>query len=408
MVDGMSTREASRVFGLHRDTVRKMLAYSVPPGYRRRQPPRRPKIGPTPIDRILTRMTSTCRSHRQAHLRPARFGTRSSRTTSEHRRRTREMFVPLVHPPGHAQCDFGEALAVILGLLRRTCPTARDVRESFCDCVSASRSLEEFEHRVTTPVWPLPGYWETVVADAHECSQSFSRTTCSRTGSDVPARATTRARWRVWSDSPGGTSWCPYPRSRASSSQRPPRGASLERMEAKLRGHTETKASAWWVISTHCRQCRMTRATDLTRVSSLSLVRSNDYSVPVAYGHSRGYVDEVVVSCGADVIARHRRSYDRDDFVFDPIHYLPLLERKTGALDQAAPLAGWDLPEVRYPAPAAGVADGQTRQERVRTGAQAHGDVQYRGGPPGGAGRDQAGSAELRRGQTPRTVRHRG
>ena len=59
----------------------------------------------------------------------------------------------------------------------------------------------------------------------------------------------------------------------------------------------------------------------------------------------RGYVDEVVVSCGTDVIARHRRSYDRDDFVFDPIHYLPLLERKTGALDQAAPLAGWDLPE---------------------------------------------------------------
>ena len=35
MVEGMSVREASRVFGLHRDTVRKMLAYSVPPGYRR-------------------------------------------------------------------------------------------------------------------------------------------------------------------------------------------------------------------------------------------------------------------------------------------------------------------------------------------------------------------------------------
>ena len=34
--------------------------------------------------------------------------------------------------------------------------------------------------------------------------------------------------------------------------------------------------------------------------------------------------------------------------MFDPIHYLPLLERKTGALDQAAPLAGWDLPEEFY------------------------------------------------------------
>ena len=55
MVDGMSIREASGVFGLHRDTVRKMLAHSVPPGYRRRKPPRRPKIGPYTgvIDRIL-------------------------------------------------------------------------------------------------------------------------------------------------------------------------------------------------------------------------------------------------------------------------------------------------------------------------------------------------------------------
>ena len=59
----------------------------------------------------------------------------------------------------------------------------------------------------------------------------------------------------------------------------------------------------------------------------------------------RGYVDRVVISCGSEVIARHARSYERDDFVFDPVHYLPLLERKVGALDQAAPLAGWELPE---------------------------------------------------------------
>ena len=36
----------------------------------------------------------------------------------------------------------------------------------------------------------------------------------------------------------------------------------------------------------------------------------------------------------------------RGDFVFDPLHYLALLERKTGALDQAAPLQGWHLPEA--------------------------------------------------------------
>jgi hypothetical protein len=87
------------------------------------------------------------------------------------------------------------------------------------------------------------------------------------------------------------------------------------------------------------------------RVSSLSLVRydCNDYSVPTAYGHRpvlvRGYVEEVVIACGAEVIARHKRSYGREDFVFDPLHYLALLEQKLGALDQAAPLQGWVLPD---------------------------------------------------------------
>ena len=58
----------------------------------------------------------------------------------------------------------------------------------------------------------------------------------------------------------------------------------------------------------------------------------------------RGYVDAVVIGCGAEVIARHGRSYDKADMVFDPLHFLPLLEQKVGALDQAAPLQGWELP----------------------------------------------------------------
>ena len=88
-----------------------------------------------------------------------------------------------------------------------------------------------------------------------------------------------------------------------------------------------------------------------TRVTSLSLVRyrANDYSVPTRYGHRqvllKGYVDEIVLCCGSEEIARHRRSYEREELIFDPLHYLALLERKTNALDQAAPLAGWELPE---------------------------------------------------------------
>jgi len=85
-------------------------------------------------------------------------------------------------------------------------------------------------------------------------------------------------------------------------------------------------------------------------VTSQALVRykNTDYSVPVAYAHRdvmvRAYVDEIVITSGVEEIARHRRSYEAGDFVFNPLHYLPLLEQKVGALDQAAPLQEWDLP----------------------------------------------------------------
>ena len=91
--------------------------------------------------------------------------------------------------------------------------------------------------------------------------------------------------------------------------------------------------------------------TRTTRVTSLSLVRDrrNDDSVPTAYGHRevlvKGSVDDVVIVCGSDEIARHRRSDGRAELICNPRHDLALLERKTGALDQAAPLAGWALPE---------------------------------------------------------------
>jgi len=88
-----------------------------------------------------------------------------------------------------------------------------------------------------------------------------------------------------------------------------------------------------------------------TRVTSLSLVRyrGNDYSVPTRYGHRdvvvKGYVHQVVIACGSEMIAHHSRSYEKEDFVYDPLHYLALLEHKSNALDQAAPLQGWELPE---------------------------------------------------------------
>ena len=79
-----------------------------------------------------------------------------------------------------------------------------------------------------------------------------------------------------------------------------------------------------------------------TRVSSLSLVRykNNDYSAPARYGHqevlAKGYVDRVEIVRHDAAIAVHPRSYETADFIFNPLHYLALLEQKTKALDQAA------------------------------------------------------------------------
>jgi len=87
------------------------------------------------------------------------------------------------------------------------------------------------------------------------------------------------------------------------------------------------------------------------KVSSTALVRYrlNDYSTPTAYGFRdvlvKGFVDEAAIICGASEIARHPRVYGRGEFVFDPKHSLALLEQKPGALDQAAPLQSWTLPD---------------------------------------------------------------
>ena len=85
------------------------------------------------------------------------------------------------------------------------------------------------------------------------------------------------------------------------------------------------------------------------QISSTALVRYRlvDYSAPAAHAHKKvmvkGYVDRVEIALGAEIVARHRRSYVRGDVVYDPLHYLSLLEKKPGALDQAAPLRGWKL-----------------------------------------------------------------
>ena len=129
--DGVTDDFGGRRFGLARETVRKMLRYRVPPGYRRQQPIRCPKLDAFTgvIDQILR--DDQHRPKKQRHT--AKRIWERLRTehafqggytivkdyVSQQKLGGQEMFVPLVHPPGDAQADFGEALVVVDGVERK-------------------------------------------------------------------------------------------------------------------------------------------------------------------------------------------------------------------------------------------------------------------------------------------------
>ena len=386
VVDKMSEREAAKEFGLARETVRKMLRYSVPPGYRRQQPVRRPKLDAWvgTIDQILE--DDKGRGKKQRHTAKRIY----ERLRDEHRYtggytivkdyvraatlRGQEMFVPLVHPAGEAQADFGEALVVIAGVEQKAHYLAMDLPHSD-DCFVVAFPAETTEAfleghvRAFAYFGGVPTrilYDNTKIAVAkilggeeRQRTRSFSELESYYLFADKfgrPARGNDKGKVEGLVGYARRNFMVPIPRASSWEELNLHLEASCrKRRERILRGHTQSigerfeadRAAMLPLPAAPYEACEKISA----RVSSLSLVRyrGNDYSVPTEYGHRqvwvKGYVHEVVIACASEVIARHQRSYERETVVFDPLHYLALLEQKTRALDQAAPLAGWQLPE---------------------------------------------------------------
>jgi transposase len=386
-VEGLSQRQAARVFGIDPKTVAKMLRFAVPPGYRRGKPPVRPKLGPLlpVIDRILEEDQGRPRKQRHTARRiferlKAEHGFAGGETivkdyVRERRLQGREMFIPLVHPPGHGQADFGEAVAVIGGVEQRLHFLAVDLphsdacfvraypaetTEAFCDGHNAA-----FAFFGGVPQSMLYDNTKLAVArilgdGRRQRTRSFAEVQSHYLFADRfgrPGKGNDKGKVEGLVGYARRNFLVPVPRVESFAALNSHLEARCrERQGARLRGHEETIGERLArdleamlpLPAVPYEACERRSA----RVSSLSLVRyrGNDYSVPVAYGHRevlvRGYVEEVVIGCGAAMIARHRRSYKREDVLLEPLHYLPLLERKIGALDQAAPLAGWELPEA--------------------------------------------------------------
>jgi transposase len=58
----------------------------------------------------------------------------------------------------------------------------------------------------------------------------------------------------------------------------------------------------------------------------------------------RAYAGRVEIRLDGEIVANHARVFNRDQVVYDPWHYLPVLARKPGALRNGAPFKGWELP----------------------------------------------------------------
>lgn len=385
-VEGKSQRAVAKEFGLSRETVRKMLQFAVPPGYQRQQPIKRPKLGPwvEVIDAILK--DDKQRPAKQRHTAKRIF----VRLKEEHQftggytivkdyvraatLRSREMFVPLVHPAGEAQVDFGEALVVIAGVEQKAHYLTMDLPHSD-DCFVVAFPAETTEAfleghvRAFAYFGGVPTrilYDNTKIAVAkilggeeRQRTRAFSELQSYYLFADKfgrPAKGNDKGKVEGLVGYARRNFMVPIPRVASWEELNEQLEAQCrKRRERRLRGHTETigerferdRAAMLPLPATPYEACEKIAA----RVSSLSLVRyrGNDYSVPTEYGHRqvwvKGYVHEVVIACASEVIARHKRSYEREAVVFDPLHYLALLEQKTRALDQAAPLVGWQLPE---------------------------------------------------------------
>ena len=383
---GMSERVAAGHFGISRASVKKMMMFSVPPGYQRTAQIKRPKLdGFTGfIDQWL--QDDLSRNRKQRHTAKRVFerlrdehGFRGGYSTvknyvREHGRRSREMFVPQAHSPGHAQADFGEAMVVIGGVEQKAYFFALDLPYSDA-CFVRAYPAAVSEAWVDGHVHAFAFFGrvpQSVLYDNDRClvakilpdgsrkrtklfsgflSHYFIHDRYGRPGKGNDKGAVEGlvgyARRNFMVPIPHFATWEAFNlwleeqcRKRQSDVLRGHGDSIGQRLARDLDAMMDLPASPFDACDQSSGQ-----------VNSQSLVRykTNDYSVPVAYGHRdvwvRGYVDQVVIGCGGDVIARHPRCWDREDMVFDPVHYLPLLEQKIGALDQAAPLAEWDLPE---------------------------------------------------------------
>ena len=347
LVEGASKRSIHRDYGIGHQALAKILANPEPPGYQMAQARRKPVLGPFlgVIDEIMAADKEA--PPKQRHTAKRIFerlqveygytgGYSQVRTAvAKTKRYSKEAFVPLSHPPGHAQFDFGEATVVIAG--ERTKAALGVITLPYSDtyflsaypreCTETFQAAHVAGFEFFGAVPRRISYDNTTIAVSKvmgkeraltrgflslESHHLFDHHFCRVGRGNEKGHVENHvgySRRNLLVPVPSFASWAALNEYLAA--------ACYADLFRRVRGKVGTKAerleddrAAMVALPAEAFEPRRVAQ---GHANSLSLVRfdRNDYSVPTSHAHHEvsviGGIEEVAIASGTDVIARHPR-----------------------------------------------------------------------------------------------------
>ena len=383
--DEVPLRQLERDTGIHRQTLRKIRDNSQPPGYQRTRPILKSKMAPY-VDRIKAIIKADKDVPRKQRHTAKRIWeilqaegftggyTIVKDAVREIKKTSKEVFMPLSQRPGEAQVDFGYAVVKFNGVLKKVTffvmsmvhsdamfvmAFPRECTEAFLEAhVRAFNFFKCVPNRISYDNTRV-AVTEILTRHRRKHTAEFKRLIshylfephfCNvrRPNEKGVVEGSVRyARLNFMVPVPQVKDYEELNRHLYEGCQ-----GDMNRLLRGKRGLTKHQLllEDRVVASAVPDDTFDYRKTASTFASSESLVRydTNDYSVPTRWAHHqttlKASIRFIEVYRQDKLIAKHRRCWDKECQMFEPRHYLELLERKPGSLDYARPLEDWPLP----------------------------------------------------------------
>jgi len=389
-IEGKSIRQIQRETGCHRQTIRKALEDGFEPHYRLKKPRPSPVLDPVKpiIDRWLAEDQERPPKQRHTARRiyerlTTEYGFQGAESTvrryvGQRRKELRsQVFIPLSYAPGRtAQVDFGEAQVIIAGELLTAqlfCLRLGYSKQPFVTALPTQAQEAFFEGHVRGFQF-LGGVPREIVYD--NLKAAVKRILEGHNREEQAAFIAFRSHYLFESRfcTPGQAHEKGLAEGLVGYARRNwfvpmPEHPTWEALNAyleekcraegrrRLRGMEMTIGEALALEQAHllplpaqpfpCCTLHPVQANGFGLVT----FQTNRYSVPADHAHEarwlRAFVDRVEITNGRQTLAVHPRCYGREQDILNPLHYLPLLEQRPGAWEQAKPIQEW---QQRWPA----------------------------------------------------------